>query len=197
MRGAPDRAGQATLAQRIIPADAGSTATGWSRSCVARDHPRGCGEHASENMSELTNGGSSPRMRGALLGYLHVQTAQGIIPADAGSTIPRSGKTHGKRDHPRGCGEHAWEPLGWEPVAGSSPRMRGALLQAEPCRACGRIIPADAGSTKSLLMPSTPQPDHPRGCGEHPGRCSLLMRARGSSPQMRGALSCHIRPSID
>ena len=50
------------------------------------------------------------------------------------------------------------------------------------------IIPADAGSTVSVLMNWTVMKDHPRGCGEH---CRPLVRSaryRGSSPRMRGAL---------
>ena len=50
--------------------------------------------------------GSSPRMRGALSSLRVEDVADGIIPADAGSTyIDRYGIVHTK-DHPRGCGEH-------------------------------------------------------------------------------------------
>ena len=197
MRGAPVARLVSAESPRIIPADAGSTRSCRSGHACPEDHPRGCGEHGNWLEPQLRREGSSPRMRGARLGEHERIDERRIIPADAGSTSGLSACPDGPGDHPRGCGEHnttEWEDP-WK--EGSSPRMRGARLGAFGLGAGRGIIPADAGSTKSLLMPSTPQPDHPRGCGEHPGRCSLLMRARGSSPQMRGALSCHIRPSID
>ena len=52
------------------------------------DHPRGCGEHSTDGMPMVQVGGSSPRMRGALDPYRSSPTQWGIIPADAGSTVP-------------------------------------------------------------------------------------------------------------
>ena len=50
-------------------------------------------------------------------------------------------------DHPRGCGEHDVARVIAVPRKGSSPRMRGAHVQAlDVALVCG-IIPADAGST--------------------------------------------------
>ena len=51
------------------------------------------------------------------------------------------------RDHPRGCGEHAWKRSGLTQKQGSSPRMRGALTEGRFLICERRIIPADAGST--------------------------------------------------
>ena len=69
--------------------------------------------------------------------------------------------------------------------------MRGALDRITGGLGYGRIIPADAGSTR---IPRPEQPltqDHPRGCGEHGRRTTGLKassRCRsGSSPRMRGA----------
>ena len=50
------------------------------------------------------------------------------------------------------------------------------------------IIPADAGSTVSVVPTSAFAEDHPRGCGEHPTRISDIYMHQGSSPRMRGAL---------
>ena len=52
--------------------------------------------------------------------------AQGIIPADAGSTIPAKPGFYKDGDHPRGCGEHLIEYSLSLFGQGSSPRMRGA-----------------------------------------------------------------------
>ena len=86
MRGAP----RFTLAHddrsRIIPADAGSTGERLDRMVKKRDHPRGCGEHVNEDECNNEPGGSSPRMRGALISHAQRLRSQGIIPADAGST---------------------------------------------------------------------------------------------------------------
>ncbi len=47
MRGAHSLAGLGGTYDRIIPADAGSTASQSQESFCERDHPRGCGEHLS------------------------------------------------------------------------------------------------------------------------------------------------------
>ena len=131
--------------------------------------------------------GSSPRMRGALEILLAVLFIGGIIPADAGSTRPSCWEPTGPKDHPRGCGEHGVAHLPVVGEEGSSPRMRGALgLQLADCAGAG-IIPADAGSTQKMAFDTMRNKDHPRGCGEHPGRRHGHGRATGSSPRMRGA----------
>ena len=90
-------------------------------------------------------------------------------------------------DHPRGCGEHdhygSTEPV----TEGSSPRMRGARLAFLPLLGAFGIIPADAGSTRQGPARGSGWRDHPRGCGEHPGRWLLYLSWWGSSPRMRGA----------
>ena len=54
---------------------------------------------------------------------------------------------YGIGDHPRGCGEHGDEGMGFSRVQGSSPRMRGARINDFPHICDYGIIPADAGST--------------------------------------------------
>ena len=133
------------------------------------------------------NAGSSPRMRGAPHLYDETSNHSGIIPADAGSTPLLFCSSLITQDHPRGCGEHlrAYDVARVRP--GSSPRMRGALLDG--CQACalGGIIPADAGSTGRLQGKSLGSRDHPRGCGEHPTPIDRSWMSEGSSPRMRGA----------
>ena len=52
--------------------------------------------------------GSSPRMRGALTWVPDTHAESRIIHADAGSTALLSTYDVADKDHPRGCGEHAW-----------------------------------------------------------------------------------------
>ena len=106
MRGARLLEGLRIILHRIIPADAGSTFRPVSTSSLAKDHPRGCGEHDRDRIPRATGEGSSPRMRGAPVDRLLNARVRGIIPADAGSTLLGVCHTDEDEDHPRGCGEH-------------------------------------------------------------------------------------------
>ena len=86
MRGALANVFDYPLALRIIPAYAGST------------------HYSIENIDVVP--GSSPRMRGALLGLDRAFGSIGIIPAYAGSTTLQPGDILLNEDHPRVCGEH-------------------------------------------------------------------------------------------
>ena len=132
---------------RIIPADAGSTDSQGNFVGLAKDHPRGCGEHRRSVRGRRRGGGSSPRMRGALFLAASSRARNGIIPADAGSTCWCPSATIPDEDHPRGCGEHGDGLTVQLPDWGSSPRMRGARISAVSFHTVHRIIPADAGST--------------------------------------------------
>ena len=75
------------------------------------------------------------------------RTADGIIPACAGSTPSAPEVVGGVRDHPRMCGEHAFASSSTLVAVGSSPHVRGALGAVDlPMQPYG-IIPACAGST--------------------------------------------------
>ena len=65
--------------------------------------------------------------------------------------------------------------------------MRGAHWYFGEKQVSGEIIPADAGSTITLIPGSTWGTDHPRRCGEHVSQGVERPRVWGSSPQMRGA----------
>ena len=147
MRGAPLGVNGDDGYEGIIPADAGSTGTPVDNSNQTEDHPRGCGEHCCITFSMVCFCGSSPRMRGAQSKKGYYFTCEGIIPADAGSTPRLALCIADSRDHPRGCGEHSPGTGLSRLLAGSSPRMRGALSTIQSRRSPRRIIPADAGST--------------------------------------------------
>ena len=89
-------------------------------------------------------------MRGTLVTCPSEWVMAGIIPAYAGNTrlvalaVPVVG------DHPRVCGEHMF-PCRWIRVpSGSSPRMRGTLLDDPVAFRYGGIIPAYAGNTSCV-----------------------------------------------
>ena len=67
--------------------------------------------------------------------------------------------------------------------------MRGALALSRTPGVIERIIPAYAGSTPSYCRGRSIPGDHPRVCGEHFNRTVAQLKAAGSSPRMRGALS--------
>ena len=169
MRGAQGYKFSVRKGMWIIPADAGSTPHHDRSGPMARDHPRGCGEHRPLYWRKTSERGSSPRMRGAPLPLGVICTLLRIIPADAGSTDKERIASDLLKDHPRGCGEHSCPLAPTLFRAGSSPRMRGALRLWWFVQPLVGIIPADAGST----------------CGHY----MILGHSTGSSPRMRGAPS--------
>ena len=70
----------------IIPAHAGSTASGSRVGTRGRDHPRSRGEHAGGRFVLSGYSGSSPLTRGARYRPPRDYGSRGIIPAHAGST---------------------------------------------------------------------------------------------------------------
>ena len=70
---------------------------------------------------------------------------------------------------------------------GSSPRMRGAVLEHFHGCLCERIIPAHAGSRNLIARVLGEAEDHPRACGEQSVDGTASAIAQGSSPRMRGA----------
>ena len=187
MRGAPSEQVTTFDASRIIPADAGSTYREPRPGANGGDHPRGCGEHNTVAVPAIVLLGSSPRMRGAPNHPGRRRHPKRIIPADAGSTPPGTACRPWAADHPRGCGEHLYALTMDSTSMGSSPRMRGAHPLMDRSGGSAGIIPADAGSTRSVRVEAQASADHPRGCGEHEDRRASRPAARGSSPRMRGA----------
>ena len=109
-----------------------------------------------------------------------------LIPAYAGKTIFGVSGQGLAPAHPRVCGENHFWGFGSRACPGSSPRMRGKLVNCVlghlPCR----LIPAYAGKTPSLRPGANHLGAHPRVCGEN---CTMSIAIRppaGSSPRMRG-----------
>ena len=152
----------------IIPACAGSTVHHGLVRTRDWDHPRMRGEHLLAAPRPGARRGSSPHARGALAAPGHAEVAEGIIPACAGSTANRPGRSPGGRDHPRMRGEHLLDAPRVSCATGSSPHARGAQPVQADSRCAYGIIPACAGST---------------ACS-----CTGSIGVGGSSPHARGAL---------
>ncbi len=72
--------------------------------------------------------------------------------------------------------------------AGSSPRVRGTLIQCNRTNNCNWFIPAGAGNAGISSVKKDVRAVHPRGCGE---RVAIVFRIKflaGSSPRVRGTL---------
>ena len=197
---------------RFIPARAGNTTRRALPSLAAPVHPRAGGEHPSSPSTSISRAGSSPRGRGthvAVRARGCVATAQRFIPARAGNTPTRPGRSAGPAVHPRAGGEHSRRTVTPTAIFGSSPRGRGTLATSTGPECVRRFIPARAGNTRHR---GTPAPRlerqrfiparagntmfamtvHPRAGGEHgssPNTAYSTDRppvCTGSSPRGRG-----------
>ena len=129
-------------------------------------HPRVCGEHERQREEDWIPAGSSPRVRGTRERARRGVPFAGFIPACAGNTSGTRCVSGSSTVHPRVCGEHTRPTRRHEENSGSSPRVRGTPVRADPDRAGRRFIPACAGNTVSTT----------RGTSQ----CT------GSSPRVRG-----------
>ena len=179
-------------AMGIIPAYAGNTRQAEILLPNDWDHPRVCGEHAAVRNAPEYPSGSSPRMRGTLIGGLLDKAQEGIIPAYAGNTRLPVVRDLRVRDHPRVCGEHDFCLEYVTDARGSSPRMRGTHHENGIDSQRGGIIPAYAGNTMRPPPPLWRLEDHPRVCGEHILPDCVKPSGMGSSPRMRGTPSCMV-----
>ena len=172
--------------QRLIPACAGKTWQGASRSPPPRAHPRVCGENAHAIHTLKARDGSSPRVRGKPRPQHRAGHRPGLIPACAGKTMVMVVSPAISWAHPRVCGENNTLPAQADVDAGSSPRVRG-----KPGNTCTGatprgLIPACAGKTSTPSAAARRRPAHPRVCGENPGGRCRVLPGDGSSPRVRG-----------
>ena len=133
--------------------------------------------------------GSPPRVRGTEKSVGGNKMASRITPACAGNSDKHLHSKVQRPDHPRVCGEQPpfWYTGGTE--KGSPPRVRGTGLCKKRNPWCSRITPACAGN--SLISPESygMMWDHPRVCGEQPGRPAADRAGIGSPPRVRGTVT--------
>ena len=193
-------------AKWLIPARAGKTVVTALSFRAATAHPRACGENWEATDMGSRAPGSSPRVRGKLVGHRPRRARPGLIPARAGKTSFVNRVVVNRGAHPRACGENDPYTLPGVPGAGSSPRVRGKLSDGGACSATlgssprvrgkhpGRVrldaaaglIPARAGKTTTPAPKPAPSAVHPRACGENSANISTVQATYGSSPRVRG-----------
>ena len=178
------------IAIRLIPAGAGKTDYVMTWVAYMTAHPRRCGENK-ESMS-INDGsiGSSPQVRGKLHQEVQGLHEGRLIPAGAGKTAYQRRAWSWWTAHPRRCGENLLDFMGKLPPSGSSPQVRGKLWMLRLLRLVLRLIPAGAGKTVGARISAHSHPAHPRRCGENQTNTSCTAKLFGSSPQVRGKLSC-------
>ena len=129
-------------------------------------------------------------MRGQQGVYVVVVFALRIIPARAGPTFCRCGKSILYPDHPRSCGANHGLTMNCVKHFGSSPLVRGQPRLAPARTVRTRIIPARAGPTVLCRNDAVSAEDHPRSCGANVRSSVVVYTSVGSSPLVRGQPAC-------
>ena len=176
---------------RFIPACAGNRYNRGQRDEARPVHPRVCGEQHKNPLPTNADAGSSPRVRGTVLGMTEIILALRFIPACAGNSprdVPGIRPTI-RPVHPRVCGEQYSRWVTDKALAGSSPRVRGTALFAAVLAARSRFIPACAGNSAFGGTIAVLRPVHPRVCGEQLTDAFWTDSNGGSSPRVRGTVT--------
>ena len=148
-----------------------------------------CGENVVAETKKFKRAGSSPRVRGKLIRLRPAPTPEWLIPACAGKTFVVFDVCAVVWAHPRVCGENANDVCERGDDTGSSPRVRGKLIETAEGAALVGLIPACAGKTWPLVASEWAVRAHPRVCGENGLIFWGLKLLKGSSPRVRGKRS--------
>ena len=106
MRGKPPFITTPGVTPWNIPAYAGKTYHIEGCGSNPWEHPRVCGENATERTKACLAEGTSPRMRGKPAGTKILGGNAGNIPAYAGKTVGAEDGYEFAEEHPRVCGEN-------------------------------------------------------------------------------------------
>ena len=93
--------------------------------------------------------GSPPPMRGKDGGRCVYHGNHGITPAYAGKSYWHGCRNSSRWDHPRLCGEKAWQSVRVQCRQGSPPPMRGKDMNKSKIDSSIRITPAYAGKSET------------------------------------------------
>ena len=130
--------------------------------------------------------GSPPRVRGTVTVKVFAPVSHGITPACAGNRAGCMGYLCGFWDHPRVCGEQAFNLCLSTLERGSPPRVRGTGIIIMAFFGMTRITPACAGNSFRRSLNCWTLWDHPRVCGEQPSAAVTFTVRVGSPPRVRG-----------
>ena len=137
------------------------------------DHPRTCGEKASDAVSIRIFVGSPPHMRGKEMKMIWFMNVKRITPAHAGKSAFGLLSSAESGDHPRTCGEKNEFQCKDGSEEGSPPHMRGKELRVEGCFADDGITPAHAGKrlkrSRSIVPHAAIVPLFPSVCNKPAG----------------------------
>ena len=181
---------------RFIPACAGNSPHLSASGGDHPVHPRVCGEQILSVVPCETYCGSSPRVRGTVLGVSGKDPSGRFIPACAGNRVEFYAIQDCMPVHPRVCGEQIVGAHGMMPCPGSSPRVRGTVFQRRFAIVDGRFIPACAGNRRDTGAALHDLAVHPRVCGEQPPPRLWSRMNRGSSPRVRGTVFVFLSLSL-
>ena len=139
-----------------------------------------------ERWQEPNRWGSSPLTRGKLWASTRDERASRLIPAHAGKTPTRSGRSGRWAAHPRSRGENTTLTTAALIGIGSSPLTRGKPSTPPVMWYTERLIPAHAGKTTVRQTGRRRFRAHPRSRGENDDIDDAGRPTRGSSPLTRG-----------
>ena len=191
MRGKANALSELEALDGITPAYAGKRQATPQSIAQPRDHPRVCGEKAMMLHMRAKVSGSPQRMRGKVFVWSRFFVCAGITPAYAGKSHVASNCPGDIQDHPRVCGEKAYNSVMPGSEWGSPPRMRGKATPLTTPKRCDRITPAYAGKRPACTRLRACTWDHPRVCGEKLPPDYHRAAQRGSPPRMRGKGRCN------
>ena len=186
VRGKRHKAREANQPTGLIPARAGKTRAVKRSRSASTAHPRVYGENSDSPSTSLWRYGSSPRVRGKQNTGNNNVSSVGLIPACAGKTVILLACLVTNWAHPRVCGENARAAGNGTKRVGSSPRVRGKLVQQVQERGLSGLIPACAGKTQLTRLIMSCRWAHPRVCGENTSLLNRMVTCAGSSPRVRG-----------
>ena len=148
VRGKPATPAARAAASGLIPACAGKTPSRCAGAPAPRAHPRVCGENGVGGEARGGGGGSSLRVRGKRWWCPRTTPTPRLIPACAGKTRCGHSPRRPGRAHPRVCGENCRGGSRTARSLGSSPRVRGKLIDGISGLVDSGLIPACAGKTQ-------------------------------------------------
>ena len=185
-RGKPADAGQGRADPGLIPAHAGKTSPALARTSSTVAHPRSRGENPGSLGTGIVGAGSSPLTRGKPRRAWRLGLSTRLIPAHAGKTDLAT-RCHFRHEaHPRSRGENTYQNVTDAATDGSSPLTRGKPKPIDAAHEDMGLIPAHAGKTSSVSVPTSAATAHPRSRGENHGLVTSAVTWIGSSPLTRG-----------